>query len=127
MTEFYTIYYLVLLVIYMLLPVLFRFSSLLAKKTDDSLEGRILHHKNELRGHAIVSIILSGVVLSFIPFAITGMEDSKGVDIWLNGIFVLACVGFAGFFVWGGVQGIETNRRSLRKAQVELGNARDEK
>jgi hypothetical protein len=127
MKEFYTIYYLVLFLAYTLLPGLFWLFSLGTKKNDRSLEGRIVYHKKELRGHAIVSIILSGVMLSFLPFVITSMEESKGSDVWLNGVFVIVFVGVAGFFLWVGAMGIKMNRRSLREAQAELKDTQGEK
>lgn len=127
MKEFYTIYYLVLSLIYFLLPGLFWLLSLSAKKTDKSLEGRVVQHKKELHGHATVSIILSGIMLSFLPFVITNMEESKGADIWVNGIFVLVFVGIAGFFLWVGAMGVKMNRRSLREAQAKLRDEQDKK
>ena len=124
MREFYTIYYLVLSLIYILLPGLFWLFSL-GMKSDKSPEGRVVHYKKELRGHAIVSIILSGIMLSFLPFIVTGMEEAKGADVWLHGIFVLIFVGVAGFFLWIGAIGIKMNRQSLREAQADLKNTQD--
>ncbi|SRR6266496_1042006 len=126
MKEFYTIYYLVLFLIYILLPGLFWLFSLFAKN-DKSLEGRVVHHKKELRGHAIVSVILSGIMLSFLPFIISNMEEAKGADFWMNGIFVLVFIGIAGFFLWIGAMGIKMNRRALREAQAELKDSQDKK
>lgn len=125
MREFYTIYYLVLSLIYFLLPGLFWLFSLGARKNDKSLEGRVVHHKRELRGHAVVSVILSGIMLSFLPLIITNMEEAKGADVWLNGIFVLVFAGVAVFFLWIGAVGIKMNRRSLREAQAEPKDTQD--
>jgi drug/metabolite transporter (DMT)-like permease len=127
MEEFYTIYYLILSAVYVLLPGLFWLFSLGAKKNDKSLQGRVVHHKKELRGHAIVSVVLSGIMLSFLPFIITNMEESEGATVWLNGIFVFVFIGIAGFFLWVGAMGVKMNRRSLREAQAELENTQDKK
>jgi len=127
MEEFYAIYYLVLSLIYILLPGLFWLFSLGKKRNDKSAEGRVVHYKKELRGHAIVSVVLSGIMLSFLPFIITNMEESKGVSSWANGIFVFVFIGIAGFFLWVGAMGVKMNRRSLREAQAELKNTQDKK
>ena len=127
MKEFYPIYYLVLSLIYILLPGLFWLSSLVGKKDDKSPEGRVAHHKKELHGHAFVSIVLSGIMLSFLPFIITSMEEAKGAGVWLNGIFVFIFVGVAGFFLWAGAMGVKMNRRALREAQAKLKDTQDKK
>lgn len=127
MKEFYATYYLVLSLIYILLPGLFWLLSLGAKKDDKSLEGRVIHRKKELHGHAIVSIVLSGIMLSFLPFIVTNMEEAKGVDVWLNGIFAVVFVGIAGFFLWVGAIGVKMNRQSLHEAQAELKDTHDKK
>lgn len=114
--DFYTIYYLVLFGAYLLLPVLFWLLSHLSRKE----ESKVGYYKKELRGHLLVSFILSAVVLSFLPLFITSTMESEGIDRVFNGLLVLIDIGVAGFFIWMGLMQAGVNRRSLRDEQARL-------
>ena len=113
MKEFYFIYYLVLLAIYLLLPVVLRL--LPVRK-----ETRLTHYKKELRGHLTVSIVLSAIVLSFLPWPLVTIQETHGADQFAAGVFALALIGTAGFFIWIGVKQAGVNRRALREEQEKL-------
>lgn len=113
MKEFYFIYYLALFAVYLLLPVVFRL--LPAKK-----ETRLAHYKKELRGHMMVSLVLSAVVLSFLPWPLATMQEIHGADQFAAAVFALALIGTAGFFIWIGVKQAGVNRRALREEQEKL-------
>lgn len=108
MKEFYFVYYLVLLGIYLLLPVVFR---LLPRKE----ESRVTYYRKELRGHLVVSLLLSAIVLSFLPWPITVMQETKGEDAFFAGVLALMLIGTAGFFIWMGVKQAGSNRRALHE------------
>lgn len=113
MKEFYFIYYLVLFGIYTLLPVVFWSLSRFPRKE----ESRVTYYRKELRGHLMVSLVLSAIVLSFLPLIVTLTEETEGITQVVNGLFVVLDIALAGFFIWIGVMQAGANRRMLREEQ----------
>ena len=110
MKEFYFAYYLVLFGIYLLLPVLFWLLSHRSRQE----ESRVVHRRRELRGHFVVCLALSAIMLSFVPWPLATLQEAKGVDQFMAGFFTLVFVGAASFFIWIGVKQAGVNRRTLR-------------
>lgn len=123
MHEFYFIYYLVLFGIYSSLPVVFWLLSRLPRKE----VSRVAYYKKELRGHLTVSLVLSAIMLSFVPWPIAAMQDAEGGDKVLNGLFVIVFLATAGFFIKMGMMQAGANRRSLREEQAKAQEEPDQK
>ncbi|HEX6258300.1 MAG TPA: hypothetical protein VFZ48_02395 [Candidatus Saccharimonadales bacterium] len=119
MKEFYTIYYLVLVVLHALLPFLLWLWSAVVGERSGAPKSKVRQYRGELIGHLAATFFVSALMLSFVPFTVHLMEETTGGKALFNGLFTLIFVGVAGFFMWLGFLQAKANRRRLREAQAE--------
>jgi hypothetical protein len=119
MDEFYGIYYLILSVLYVLLPGIFWLVSKISEASGTNKPTRVQHYQRERRGHLFVSVLLSGIMLSLVPWPLTSYMEKSGIDKTMGLVFVIIFVGVAIFLLWMGIGMFKANSRELKNAQEE--------